>query len=1433
MRSQSDDVARIFGEAAELQNPAERAAYLDGACGQDARLRAEVEQLLHHDDAAGSFLDRTNPPGLVATLDELTAERPGAVIGPYKLLEQIGEGGFGVVFMAEQTRPVRRKVALKVIKPGMDTRQVIARFEAERQALALMEHPNIARVLDAGTTPSPQPLSPSEGERGLVLAPPPARREAATDAPLSPVLGGEGSGVRGFGRPYFVMELVRGLSMTDYCDQNNLPIRERLELFVTVCQAVQHAHQKGIIHRDIKPSNVLVTLHDGKPVVKVIDFGVAKALGQQLTDKTLFTNFAQMIGTPLYMSPEQAEWSGLDVDTRSDIYSLGVLLYELLTGTTPFDKERLKQASFDEIRRIIREEEPPKPSTRMIEQRRSGLPSRTSTAEGPARQAGPTAQAATTAAEKRRGNPLELSRLFRAELDWIVMKALEKDRNRRYETANGLAMDVQRYLHDEPVLACPPSVGYRLRKFGRKNGTLLATAAAFAVLLITLAVGASLFAWSTDRQLQETRKAQDETKLELYRSLVAQARANRLSRRTGRRVHSLEILAEATRLAKELQLPEDDFLELRNETIACLPLVDLQIAKSWESHPAGTVKVDFDDKLEHYVGVDDLKNVATVRRVADDSAISRIPEFWQSTERRSEQHSWVVLSPDGEFLGRIDNAICTVWRVTSRGTEVLLPKVPGVYLGFSPDCRRLAIISEDGAISVYELPSGKRLKQWQTSPVTSHWGHPAIAFHPEKPHLAVRNLGKITILDMDTGNKLAEFVQPGGVDALAWHPDGKRLASADLDGCIYLWDAYTGRCLDRLTGHTDYFIRLAIHPAGELLASTCRDRTLRLWDIPTGREVFKTTCDTTFLYAIQFSGDGRFLAADLADHQLRLWEMIPPCGYRSLVREPHLGKGNYLGLAASGKHPLLAVGMEDGVGLWELPGGRPLAVLPGGAEVTAFEPSGALLASGSAGQLRYAIETIGPAGTLRIGPAQPLPFPPSIHNIAISPDGRVMASAQGWGALVWHADKGDQLIKLAPQYDVRSVAISPEGEWVATGSHFQTDVYVKVWESGTGRHVADLPVETSSRVAFSPDGRWLLTTGGGFRLWEVATWREGPKIGGSFSFAFSPDSKILAVETGSGVVRLLDPDTGREYARLEDPNQDKAANLAFSPDWSQLFASTRDSPAVHVWDLRAIRAELAPRGLDWELPPYAELGDSKDAPPLRVTVASHEQGIAHVNSGEWEEAARDYGQLAEANPDDHWCWYHTAPLCLQAGKRQEYRRICREMLARFGNTDKLEIADRTAKACSLAPEAVSDFGPVLKLTDRVVTGTEEHRDYRWFVLTKGLAEYRAGHYAVAVDWLNRFSPRAGGVHQDATAFAVLAMAKHQLGLAPGADAVRLAAEARAALGHAQAILADKMPDPKEGRPFDSYFHDWLHAQILVREAEKLIGKDDLGPMKQD
>jgi len=443
----SSALEAIFFAALERRSDAERRAYLDKACEGDGELRASVERMLRAQAQAGSFLDHAAiTRGPTRHMSSIISEAPGTCVGRYKLLQPIGEGGFGSVWMAEQREPVKRRVALKIIKLGMDTRQVIARFEAERQALAMMDHPNIAKVFDAGTTET--------------------------------------------GRPYFVMEYIKGVPILEYCDTGKLDTTARLELFSSVCHAIQHAHQKGIIHRDIKPSNVLVTMHDGVPVPRVIDFGIAKATNAELTTKTLFTEHRQMIGTPAYMSPEQAEMSGLDIDTRSDIYSLGVLLYELLTGTTPFGHDELMSKGFAEMMRIIRDVEPHKPSTRL-----SSL--------------GQTS--ARTAEQRHVGDVRKLALLLRGDLDWIVMKCLEKDRKRRYETASGLAADILRHLKDEPVTAGAPSAGYKLRKFVKRNRAKVIAASIVVVALALGVLGTSAgMVWALrERTLATTAKDEE------------------------------------------------------------------------------------------------------------------------------------------------------------------------------------------------------------------------------------------------------------------------------------------------------------------------------------------------------------------------------------------------------------------------------------------------------------------------------------------------------------------------------------------------------------------------------------------------------------------------------------------------------------------------------------------------------------------------------------------------------------------------------------------------------------------------------------------------------------------------------------------------------------------------------------------------------------
>jgi len=1270
MTAQRHDERSIFLEAIERRSTAERAAYLEHACGGDPQLRAEVEALLEAHQQSGDLLDAADV-GESATMTLPPLEHPGTQIGPYKLLQQIGEGGMGVVFMAEQKEPLARRVALKIIKPGMDSRQVIARFEAERQALALMDHPNIAKVLDAGTT----------------------------DA----------------GRPFFVMELVHGVSITKYCDEHRLTPRERLELFVPVCQAVQHAHQKGIIHRDLKPSNVLVTRYDGQAAPKVIDFGVAKATGAALTERTLFTEFGAVVGTFEYMSPEQAETNQYDIDTRSDIYSLGVLLYELLTGTTPLERKRLKESALLEVLRLIREEDPPRPSTRLSTT--EGLPS---------------------IAANRSSEPRKLSVLVRGELDWIAMKCLDKDRNRRYETASALATDVQRYLSDEPVQASPPSAAYRFRKFARRNKAAFTTAVLFAALLAIGTIVSSLLAIRAMKaeRLAGTRLAAEtsararavqavgEGKHRLYEATLAQARASRRSGHAGQRFESWKAVTEAARLARELALGENHMMDLRNEAIACLALADVRLIKEWEGFPDGSSgQPRFDANLTVYARADVNGNIS-VRRVDDDRELARLPYEGREGSASSAIETSFAFSPNGQVLGirflaplpgRRTNYVLWDWRL---GNAILYPSFPVSYAGWSWDGQYVALAQPTGTITIHETANGKEVTQI-TLDFTSPKG---VYFSPDGAQLAVMRWApnEVQVREIATGKLLRKLPHPARSWGTAWSPDGALLATACDDKTVHVWNTATGRLHTVLGGHHSYLLNVSFLLDGHFLACASKDGTTWLWDLSARRELVR-------LVGRKVGGrnNSNRLSTRVGEN-VAIWEVASSAEFRTLPTTQ--SSRGYWG-NTSGDGRWLAVGRYGGVQVWDLARGKELAVLPlRGATFPVFHPSrNELFTSSADGLYRWPLHL--QSNSLRIGPPSKLPVADlALGRLHFDRDGHILAvsvgGASGGGRVLEIDDLPGKTPPLSHPHAV-SAAISPHGRWAATGAANGNEV--KVWDAYSGNFLKPLiPDGTGIRqVTFSPDGQWLLTeTDTGYDLWKVESWEWARRISRKQSFAsqitaaFSHDGKLMAIASSVSDVELLDPATGLLVARLESPDRTPILWLNFSADGGQLVVMNYEW-ITSVWDLSRIREPLREIGLDWDQPPYPPVPPLDDAGPVKVELDLGDleqerlaqnhftQGQKHTTAKKWQEAVAELSKAIELSPD-HVLAYNNLAWLLATCPDPKFR-------------DASRTVELAKKAVELAPNEV----------------------YLWNTL--GAAHYRAGDWLAAKTALEKsMELRSGG-----------------------------------------------------------------------------------------
>jgi serine/threonine protein kinase/WD40 repeat protein/tetratricopeptide (TPR) repeat protein len=1207
MSSVQNQAKVIFLDAVEISGPGERQAYVAAQCGGDEALRRDVEGLLAHYDPQGRFLE-AGARGPCAIVDgPVVSECPGTIIGPYKLLQQIGEGGFGAVFMAEQTQPVRRKVALKVIKAGMDSRQVIARFEAERQALAMMDHQNIARVLDVGTTET--------------------------------------------GRPFFVMELVHGIPITKYCDDNHLTPRERLELFVPVCQAIQHAHQKGVIHRDVKPSNVMVTLYDGKPVPKVIDFGIAKATEQSLTERTMFTQFGQMVGTLEYMSPEQAEMSALGVDTRSDIYSLGVLLYELLTGSTPLSHKRLKEATYADVLRMIKEEEPPKPSTRLS-----------------------TTEELPSIALNRGLEPTKLRGLVRGELDWIVMKALEKDRDRRYETANSLCRDIQRYLNDEPVQACPPSATYRLRKLVRRNKGPVLAASLLVLALVGGIIGTTLGMIRATHALAVAHEADRDKTEKLWTSLVERARALRSSGSVGQRFEALKAIREAAKIKITS--------ELRDEAVAALCRPDVEIVQEWEGIPDETFDWNYDATFTRYARLSKKGELTVCRRTEQgEEVIAHLPPYGKVRWGK------LWMSPDGRFLVYGHSGLregtaggVRVWKLDGTEPTVLLDEPLGMHekaLAFHGDGRRLAIGHADQTISVYDLETGKRVRRMQIGKMAN-----ALAFHPRDGRLAAACYSDIRLFNVDTGKALPRLCDSKITSwqySLAWHPDGRRLAATSDDRKIHIWDTETAaEAMAPLEGHLGNGISMEFNHAGDRLLGMDWNGQSLLWDAATGRQLLSMHGANGY----RFSQDDSVIGLARSGSKLRLWRLADGRELRILRRPGTEIEAGNLGPVLDADGRVLVAVSKQGLSFFDMESGQELASArfknDGGVVwPISYHRSYGWMTCGLGGLLLWPA-TLSPSpplkggdkgrapDVLRVGPPERLASTENAGaGASASKDGRIIAVPQGNQTLVFDTGRPGWRVVIGPHHDVRSCAVSPDGRWVVTCSHWWDghSKSVRIWEAESGRHVLDLPLEGLSNASFSPDGRWLSTvTGGrGSYLWEVGTWREARRFGLAYS-KWIPNSQWLALTEVLGVIRFVEPDTGREVFRLPGPEPRLYYATCFSPDGTRVIAHVTGLEAIYVWDLRLIRERLKELGLDWDWPEFkpapkaqrsrAPLAVTVDAghlalpePPMAVALFSlaialnplnpeayHQRGMAYGRLNDHRKAIDDYSTFLSLTP---------------------------------------------------------------------------------------------------------------------------------------------------------------------------------------------------------
>jgi tetratricopeptide (TPR) repeat protein len=1406
MTSDMHSPETIFGEAIGMTSPKERAVFLAQACGDDLKLRGELEKLVADHFRAGNFLESP----IVRrddTIDRPLLERPGATVGRYQLLQEIGEGGMGVVYMAEQQEPVRRKVALKVIKPGMDTREVITRFEAERQTLAMMDHPNVAHVLDAGSTDS--------------------------------------------GRPFFVMELVHGVPITEFSDSRGLTTRERLELFVVVCQAVQHAHQKGIIHRDIKPSNVMVTLCDGVPVPKIIDFGIAKATNQQLTDMTVVTRYGQLVGTPLYMSPEQAEMNCLDVDTRSDIYSLGVLLYELLTGATPFDKERLREAGLDEVRRLIREQEPLRPSARI------------GTLGG---------EALSTATQHRGVDVRRLSQLLRGDLDWIVMKALEKDRTRRYQTARGLAADVQRHLADEPVQARPPTLAHHAAKWARRHRPLVWSTAA--VIAIATVAGGALFWTGYRRTAQlELNAGEHLAAAEAYLHAADYAAADRelanvrghfeaTAYHQGPLQEKMAKLAQPLAVIKRFQEFQALRLRIHSEMYAldraildraqehCRTALDLFAvfqADSWKS------QADFENlDTEHQALLDEgavellfvwarlemgksdaqpaAERAAGHRRAID--ALGKIESFhpnipavalwladcWEAigdqraaAEARARAESLRPTSAADHYLlgeyhaqhGRLDQALASYWQALARQPDHYLSLLAaGVALGELKEHQSAeamltgAIAMNPQTMIAYVKRAAARREQSKLVLALADIEE-AKKLDPELANALIRRAGEYRA-NFQLDKALADYSEAIWLDpkADAYRERGVvyafqgdlDMALADCNQCVRLEPgsarAYSVRAeiyrlkgdLVRALADANEAIRLDPKSAGTYLVRGRIYGQQRDW----GKAL------TELNEAIHFDPKEAGLFPGRADIYLTLGEREKArADYEEAIRLDPNNVWGHLGLAAFHR--------DDG------DFDKALAEFNEAVRIAPQYPAVYTCRAGfhkDRGDFDKALADYNEA--FRLNPNDASTY--LLRGQALQGKGdldraladyndsiriRPSAAAYHWRARVYRV-KGDLDLALADNN--AAVPLDTKNPWS----------YSERAQSYLGKNEPDKALaDASEAIRLEPgNGAWY-----GMRGELFLAMREFEKAAADFDRAaglapiswhfykrravahFQLKNYDQALASIAKAVELTPGDFSNltwlgPTAVAKCPAERLRAGLLELADktirWAEDTTDASRPKSFHGFATAAgayvARAELYGA---FGQPDQAEVDFAKaiELEPKNSDMW-RSRAMFSVEQAKWDSAAADLSQAVDLKPEQANLWYQRALVRVAAGRLEDYRKDCGEILQRFGQSDKPDDAPWLVWTCALAPDATTNWPQVRAQAEQAVKNDPKSARY---LSTLGAVLYRAGQFEEATKKLKEaealaIAPSGNPNSSPAYTWFFLAMAQQRLQQAEDAQA---------------------------------------------------------------